>query len=85
MGGLFFEFFLVLPLVMNILFVHQNFPGQYRHVLKALAMSANMKMVGLGVEALQEPIQLACRQFVMELTAEMLVIFTHGPLKRKPR
>jgi len=56
MGGLFFEFFLVLPLGMNILFVHQNFPGQYRHVLKALAMSANMKMVGLGVEALQAPI-----------------------------
>lgn len=41
---------------MNILFIHQNFPGQYRHVLKALAVSANRKIVALGIEALQEPI-----------------------------
>ena len=41
---------------MNILFIHQNFPGQYRHVVRALPVSANRKLVALGVEALQEPI-----------------------------
>ena len=55
--GFFLKLFaLVLSHGMNILFIHQNFPGQYRHVLKALAGSASRKMVALGVEALQEPI-----------------------------
>ena len=46
----------MLPQGMNILFIHQNFPGQYRHVVRALPVSANRKLVALGVEALQEPI-----------------------------
>ena len=33
---------------MNILFIHQGFPGQYIRVLKALAASSQHKIVGLG-------------------------------------
>ncbi|MEI7664606.1 MAG: glycosyltransferase [Synechococcaceae cyanobacterium ELA263] len=33
---------------MNILFIHQGFPGQYIRVLKALAASRQHKIVGLG-------------------------------------
>jgi glycosyltransferase involved in cell wall biosynthesis len=33
---------------MNILFVHQNFPGQYRHVAPALAARPGYQVIGLG-------------------------------------
>lgn len=36
---------------MNLLFVHQNFPSQYIHLLKALASSGCHKLVGLGLQA----------------------------------
>ena len=34
---------------MNILFVHQAFPGQYRHILRALASQGNHRVVGMGI------------------------------------
>lgn len=36
---------------MNFLFIHQNFPGQFRHILKALADNPSHTVVGIGDEA----------------------------------
>lgn len=36
--------------VMRILFVHQNFPGQYRHLAPAVAASAANEVVAIGEE-----------------------------------
>ncbi len=33
---------------MNILFVHNNFPGQFRHIAQALARDPNVTVVGVG-------------------------------------
>jgi glycosyltransferase involved in cell wall biosynthesis len=33
---------------MNILFIHQNFPGQYRHLAAALAMEPSHQVVAIG-------------------------------------
>ena len=41
---------------MNILFVHQSFPGQYRHILRALAAQGTHRLVGLGIAELTEPL-----------------------------
>ena len=39
---------------MKILFVHQNFPGQYRHILKWLDNQGGHQLIGLGINALSE-------------------------------
>jgi glycosyltransferase involved in cell wall biosynthesis len=33
---------------MNILFVHNNFPGQYRHLVRALARDPKVRMMAIG-------------------------------------
>ena len=41
---------------MNILFVHQSFPGQYRHIVRSLAASGGHQVVGMGIGAASEPL-----------------------------
>lgn len=41
---------------MNILFVHQNFPGQYRHIVRELAKKTSANIVALNVTSPQEAI-----------------------------
>ena len=36
---------------MNLLFVHQGFPGQYRHIVRALAKTGSHRIVGMGIDA----------------------------------
>ena len=37
---------------MRILFVHQNFPGQYLHIVQRLAQTGNHQLLALGINAL---------------------------------
>src|SRR5262249_41750295 len=39
----------------RILFVHQNFPGQYKHLAAALARDHRNEVIALGVEDRQAP------------------------------
>ena len=41
---------------MNYLFVHQSFPGQYIHVLRALAAEGGHRLVALGIESPDRPL-----------------------------
>ena len=41
---------------MNILFIHQNFPGQYRHIVRQLARDKSINIVALSVTSPQEAI-----------------------------
>ncbi len=41
---------------MNILFVHQSFPGQYVHIVRALAAQGNHKLVALTIHQPKQPL-----------------------------
>ena len=41
---------------MNILFVHQGFPGQYCHIIEQLAQQGSHSLVGLGIEKPSRPL-----------------------------
>lgn len=41
---------------MNLLFVHQNFPGQYRHIVRALAAEGRHRIVALSLHPPAEPL-----------------------------
>ena len=39
---------------MNILFIHQGFSGQYKHIIKELAKNDENNIVGLGITPLKD-------------------------------
>ena len=39
---------------MKILFIHQNFPGQYVHIVRRLASQGGHQIVALGINSLDE-------------------------------
>jgi len=39
---------------MNVLFVHNNFPGQYQHIARALALDPKVQMAAIGSSTSQE-------------------------------
>ena len=41
---------------MNVLFVHQGFPGQYLHICKALAQEGEHRLVALGMQQPRSPL-----------------------------
>ena len=54
---------------MKILFIHQNFPGQYRHIVRALADQNCHQIVALGIGTLEEPIP-KCTIFPVQLAGK---------------
>jgi glycosyltransferase involved in cell wall biosynthesis len=40
----------------NILFIHQNFPAQYVHLMRALAAQGGHRVVGMGINPPSDPI-----------------------------
>lgn len=47
-------FFILLNKPMNILFVHQNFPGQYSHIIRQLAKEKSLNLVALSITPAQK-------------------------------
>lgn len=41
---------------MNVLFVHQGFPGQYLHICRALAQQGNHRLVAMGMQQPRSPL-----------------------------
>lgn len=48
---------------MNLLFVHQSFPGQYRHIIRYLSESGSHQIVGLGLHQCSEPLPNGVKYF----------------------
>ena len=48
---------------MNILFIHQNFPGQFKHLLQHLASQKQHELVGLGIQQPKEKLPKGVQYF----------------------
>ncbi|MEB3263001.1 MAG: glycosyltransferase family 4 protein [Synechococcus sp.] len=53
---------------MNFLFVHQGFPGQYKHILRALSNGHGHTVVGLGIHPSTEPLPKGLKYFAYPLS-----------------
>ena len=52
---------------MKLLFVHQGFPGQYIHILRALDAQGSHQLVGLGIEKSSEELPASVQYFQYQL------------------
>ena len=50
---------------MNVLFVHNNFPAQFRYLARALARDASVKMVGIGSTTSQNVTGVDLRKYIL--------------------
>lgn len=53
---------------MNLLFVHQGFPGQFIHILRALHKRGGYNLVGLGISEPSDELPESVKYFRYELT-----------------
>ena len=48
---------------MKLLFIHQGFPGQYIHILRALASEGSHQILALGMAEISEPLPKGVQYF----------------------
>lgn len=53
---------------MNILYIHQGFPGQYQHIVKALGKNKSIKQVALGIQPSNIDLGTDAQYFLYPLT-----------------
>ena len=69
-------------MAVKLLFVHQGFPGQYIHILRALAARGEHQLVGLGIE---EPDQVLLKNCSNAMDSPEVIRQATGCKTSKPR
>ena len=65
---------------MNILFIHQGFSGQYKHIIKELAKNDENNIVGLGITPLKETLPNGVKYYQYNISRGIHQEFMNGYL-----